>query len=295
MYRNYLKTAWRALWRSKQASAINIAGLALGIAVFLLIIQYVASEWSANRFHKNFNSLYRVNVLENNGKAEHILPPGYAPLLKDRVPGIADYVRIANDIGNGVVTYAAAGGAETKAFREKAILYVDDAFLQVFSFGLTGGTTRLEPNTLALSERMSQKLFGNENGVGKTVTVSNQFGNTPYTVVAVFKNMPETSDIKAEVLLSLSTLAGAAGRNGNDWADPNGVESGFTSIYLLLKPGVSGKKWPPTLLHLHGRPIRKRQTMSSTCNRYASCTWRLPSIIRFKRSVAWPWWWCSRR
>jgi putative ABC transport system permease protein len=86
MIRNYLKTAWRTLWKNGQASAINILGLALGIAVFLLIIQYVAAEWSANRFHKNFNQLYRVSVLDKQGKAQHILPPGYAPLLKDKIP-----------------------------------------------------------------------------------------------------------------------------------------------------------------------------------------------------------------
>jgi putative ABC transport system permease protein len=242
MLRNYFKTAWRALWRSRQASAINILGLALGIAVFLLIIQYVASEWSANRFHKNFASLYRVNVLEKGGKAQYILPPGYAPLLKEQIPGIEACVRIANEIGSGLVTYTGTAGAEPKAFREKSILYVDDAFLQVFSFGLVSGTARLEPNTLALSQRMSQKLFGTERAVGKAVTVSNQFGNTVYTVAAVYNDMSEASDIKADVLLSLSTLASPAGRKGNDWADPNGTESGFTSIYLLLRNGASGKK-----------------------------------------------------
>jgi putative ABC transport system permease protein len=242
MIRNYLKTAWRTLWKNGQASAINILGLALGIAVFLLIIQYVAAEWSANRFHKNFNQLYRVSVLDKQGKAQHILPPGYAPLLKDKIPGIENYVRIANEVGSGMVSYAGAGTAEPKAFREKAILYVDDAFLQVFSFPVVGGTARLQPNTLGLSQQMAGKLFGTGNAIGKTVTVSNQFGNTLYTVAAVYKDMPETSDIKAEVLLSLSTLASPAGRKGNDWADPAGLQSGFTSIYLLLQKGTSGEK-----------------------------------------------------
>ncbi|MEJ7679046.1 MAG: ABC transporter permease [Segetibacter sp.] len=71
------------------------------------------------------------------------------------------------------------------------------------------------------------------------MTVSNQFGNTPYSITAVFKDMPEQSDIKADILLSLQTLQSPANRNDNDWADPDGTGSGFTSIYFQLKKGVN--------------------------------------------------------
>lgn len=236
MLRNYFKTAWRTLWHNRQASAINVLGLALGIAVFLLIMQYVGAEWSANRFHKNFNALYRVNVLNKDGKAEYIIPPGYAPLVKEKFAGIKDYVRIAEGIGSGLITYEAGNSDEPKALRETEITYVDADFLQVFTFQLLSGAPRLPANTLALSQRVAQVLFGTQAAVGKTVTVRNQFGKNMFTVGAVYANMPEASDIKAEVLIALSTLASAANRGGNDWADPTGLESGFTSIYLLLQP-----------------------------------------------------------
>jgi putative ABC transport system permease protein len=239
MFKNYFKTAFRNLWRNRQFSIINIAGLALGIAVFLFITQYVAFEWNANRFNKNYNELYRINVQNKQGNAEYYLPPGFAPIIKKEVPGIENYVRIADGIGGGVVSYQGKSASDIKTFREDEMKYVDGSFLNVFSFPLVKGTTSLaEPKTLALSETMSRKLFGTEEAIGKTVTVSNQFGNTAYTVKAVYK-LPEESDIKAEILLSLHTLESAANRDDNDWADPNTLESGFTSIYLQIKKGVS--------------------------------------------------------
>lgn len=239
MYKNYFKTAFRNLWRNRQFTFINIAGLALGIAVFLFITQYVAFEWNANRFNKNYNELYRINVQYKKGNTEYYLPPGFAPIIKKQVPGIENYVRIADGIGGGVVSVQGTTAAGTKTFREDEIKYVDGSFLNVFSFPLIAGTASLaEPKTLALSETMSRKLFGMEEAVGKIITISNQFGNTPYTVKAVY-GLPVGSDIQAEVLLSLHTLESAANRDDNDWADPNTLESGFTSIYLQLKKGVS--------------------------------------------------------
>jgi putative ABC transport system permease protein len=72
------------------------------------------------------------------------------------------------------------------------------------------------------------------------VVVSNQFGNTPYTVAAVFRQ-PEQSDIKADFLLSLQTLENPANRDGNDWADPNTTGSAFTNIYVQLAGGTNAK------------------------------------------------------
>ncbi len=235
MWSGYFKTAFRSLWRSRQFTLINIAGLALGIAVFLFIMQYVAFEWSANRFNKNYNSVYRTNVQNKEGNTDYVLPPGFAPIIKQRFPAIENVTRIADRIAGGVLTYNANNTNDSKVFREENIIYVDNNFLSVFSFPLLAGTPVLtRPKTLALSEAMSRKLFGTTDAVGKTVTVSNQFGNTLYTVKAVYQQ-PATSDIKAEALLSLETLASPANRDENDWADPAGTTNGFTSIYVQLR------------------------------------------------------------
>ena len=247
MFRNYFKTAWRNLWRNKQFTAINIAGLALGIAVFLLITEYVAWEWNANRFNKNYNNLYRANVQYKEGNTDSYVPPGFAPILKQQFPAIENYVRVADGIGGGLLTYTGKTEAETKALKGGRVLYADGNFLSVFSFPLISGTPSLQqPKTLALSEPVARNLFGKENAIGKTVLVSNQFGNTTYTVNAVYQ-VPAASDIQADVLLSLQTLASAANRDGNDWADPATTGSGFTNIYLQLHKDVNAATLAKTI------------------------------------------------
>jgi putative ABC transport system permease protein len=86
---------------------------------------------------------------------------------------------------------------------------------------------------------LAKKFFGNENGLGKTIQVSNQFGKTDYTVTGVLEDLTNRSDIKGEMFLSIHTLENPANRNGNDWADPNGMESGFVNLIVTLKDGTS--------------------------------------------------------
>ncbi|GEO09218.1 ABC transporter permease [Segetibacter aerophilus] len=244
MFKSYFKTAWRNLWNNKLFSLINVFGLALGIAVFVFIMQYVSSEWNANRFNKNYNRLYRTNVQDKDGNAGYLLPSGFAPIIKNNIAGIQECVRVAEGIGSGVLTITGQNKPdEIASFREDKIAYVDGSFLEVFTYPIIAGTPSLrEPKTLAISENLAKKYFNDANPIGKTLTVSNQFGNTLYTINAVFKDMSEQSDIKANILLSLHTLESAANRDGNDWADPNGTNAGFTSIYVLLKEGINSKQ-----------------------------------------------------
>lgn len=237
MIGNYFKTAWRALVRNRQATAINVLGLALGIAVFLLIAQYVAFEWSANRFHKNFQQLYRTSIVLKDGNSQQHLPAGFAPVIEQKFPAIQKSVRVAEGIGSGLISESSRAA---NVFREENISYADDGFFNIFSFPMLAGSGALPANTLALSETVAKKIVGNPaNAVGKTVTVSNQFGNTLYTVGGVYKDMPAESDIKAGVVLSLETLRSAANRNGNDWANPDGNDGWFVQIYMHVKPGVN--------------------------------------------------------
>ena len=238
MIKNYFKTAFRSLWRNKAFSLINIAGLALGLAVFLLIFEYVAFEWGANRFNKNYNHLYRVSSVGKSGRQELFLPPGFGPLLEDKFTGIEKYVRIGGNLGGGAVSVSVDGNIKT--FREDEISYADGSLFNIFSFPLLSGTPNLyEPKTMALSASKAMQYFGTTNVTGKILTIDNQFGKTDYTIVNVFKDIPGQSDIKGDIFLSLKTLENSSNRNENDWADPNGFESGYANIYVQLKDGVN--------------------------------------------------------
>ena len=237
MFITHLKIARRNLWRNKTFVTINMAGLAIGIALFIFIIEYVTFEWSANRFHKNYTRLYRTMVVSQEDRSTYHLPPGFAPVIQQNFAnstGIRAYVRTAEDIGNGVVSVTDNANRE-KAFLEDKVMYVDGNFLDLFTFPLVAGTPSLnEPNTVAISETTARRYFDNDNAVGKIIKLSNQFGTTPYTVTAVFNDMPGESDIKSNILLSFKTLENPANRNGNDWADPRSIKAGFSIVYLLI-------------------------------------------------------------
>ncbi len=240
MLKNYFTVALRNLLRNKTFTVINIAGLAAGIAVFILIFEFVAFEWNSNRFQKNFSSLYRVGTTDKTGNNEYFVAPGFASLIKSKIAGVQSIVRVTDNLGSGVISYNDEKTGVLKALREENIIYADSNFLQVFSFPLIAGNESLQtPSTMAISETMAKKIFGNTSVTGRTIKISNQFGNTDYTITAVFKNIPEESDIRPNILLSFSTLQSAAGRNGNDWADPATLDNNFINCYIVLDKGTS--------------------------------------------------------
>lgn len=242
MLKNYFTIAWRRMLNKKGFSLINIAGLAIGTAVFVLIMEFVAFEWGSNRFHKNYDHLYRASVFHGEGQADYHLAPGAGLMIQQNLPAVADVVRIVEGLGSGTVTLPNRLATHTtvNTFRENAVTYVDGNFFKVFTFPVVAGRADLhQPFTMAISQSTAHKYFGNTNAIGQVLQVNNQFGNTAYTVTAVYQDMPQQSDIKADLLLSYSTLNNPAQRNGNDWADPKGMDSGYSFIYLLLKPNVS--------------------------------------------------------
>lgn len=135
MLQNYFKIALRNLWRNKIFSLINISGLALGIATYIFILEYVSYENSYNRFHQNLPNLYRTLFeAEINGKklTYPFQPPGLAPIAKEQFSQVKNYCRIAGGIGAGIVTYK--GEAEMLSLRQDDVMYADASFFEMFSF-----------------------------------------------------------------------------------------------------------------------------------------------------------------
>jgi putative ABC transport system permease protein len=201
----------------------------------------VAFEWGANRFHKNYNQLYRVSLLHPQG---HYMAPGFAPLLKNSFPAVNNVVRIA-DIGKGLIAIDGSPNNATKPhqYREEQVSYVDADFFRVFSFPVIQGDADLsQSKTAALSATVAKKYFGDASPVGRVMTINNQFGKGLYKVTGVYNDMPEQSDIKADILLSIATLQDPAFLSDNTWADPKGLNSGYCNIYVLLNKGTDANQ-----------------------------------------------------
>ena len=245
MLLNYLKIALRNLRKNRVFSFINIAGLALGTAAFVLILEYVAYERSVNTFHKNLPTLYRMLTQTREGDIWTNMAPAVAPLAKQQFPEVRDFCRIAENSANGIVSVAnGKDGRLPQSFREEKLGYADASFFTLFTFPLVQGTAAIaltQPNTVALSQTQARKYFGDQKPLGNTLTLNNQFGKTLYTVTAVYADIPQNSDLQFDALFSLQTLANPANLNGNTWARLDGFDGTFLTTFLQLPETQTGQ------------------------------------------------------
>lgn len=244
MISNYLRIAFRSLLKRSMFSLVNLLGLVLGLVTFLVLFAYVATQWSYNDFHTRKSALYRIVVTEGQGDYEIFLPPGYASILEQNFEEVESVNRIATGIGSGLI---AVPGTDL-AFTEEQINFVEGDFFQVFSFDKIRGDADLTaPKSVVITESLAQKLFADQDPLGKIFTLSNQFGKTELTITGVIAGISPRSDLRGEVFVSIHTLENPAYRQGNDWADPDGLESGFVNLMLLTRPGESSEEFAKRL------------------------------------------------
>jgi len=164
MILNYIKIAWRNLIKQKLYSLINISGLAVGLAVCMMIMMYVAHEMSYDRFHKNADRIFIPNV-----------PMSYAsgPLIKQNQPFVEEYMRTLPYFNENPVVVTDPS-SPAKKFAEDKLLFADPGFFNFFSFKLlsgSAGNVLSKPFTVVLSRDMAKKYFGSQDPVGKTLVI----------------------------------------------------------------------------------------------------------------------------
>ena len=177
MIRNLLITAFRNLRKNKFFSSLNILGLGIGMAVFLLISQYVHFEQSYEDFIPGRENIYRVKleVSRNNepimASAENY--PGVGPALKHELPEVINYARLYNmGYKNNVIITNENAKPDPIAFRQRRFLYADSTFLPMMGYPMVRGNAMLalkEPFTAVISEKYAKLYFGNEDPIGKTL------------------------------------------------------------------------------------------------------------------------------
>ncbi|SEM61790.1 putative ABC transport system permease protein [bacterium A37T11] len=227
MIRNYLKIAWRNLLRQRVFSSINIVGLAIGLATFLLIGLYVFHELSYDRFNVKAGRIVRVvfkgNVPGGKISEAHVMPP-VAQVLKADFPEVEETVRL-RDAGRPLFVL---GG---KRFYGNRMLYADPALFRVFTLPLLEGnpeTALTAPHGVVVSEQTALKYFGSLQVLGRTFSIEG--GDSLLTVTGVMKDIPENSHFHADVFASMAGLPDAT---STSWMD-----SEFYT-YLLLRPGAN--------------------------------------------------------
>ncbi len=263
MLRNYLKIAFRNLFKEKAFAFINIFGLAVGAAAFLLIIQFVVFEKSYDNFHNDADQLYRVQLdqYKNNEllmkSAENY--PGVGPALVSEIPEVVASARLYNmGYKNNIVISYEKGPKGPVQFKQRRFLYADSSFLPMFGYALVAGdaTTALsKPNTAVISASYAKKYFGDADPIGKLLRLQDDdFNDETCEVTAVFEDLPYNTHLKFDVLFSYSTLYArgewAPERYNTTWGrrdmynyikvlpgtDPNALASKFPAVVEKYNP-----------------------------------------------------------
>ena len=207
MLKHHLKIIYRNIVSNKLHSILNISGLAFGISSFILILLYVNHELTFDRFHKNFNNIYKLTL----GNSFYTMAP-FAVVLNDKLPEIEKMARIDFHMGGGQSSLLRVKkGNETETFQVNDIIYADSTFFDIFSFSVLQGdakTSLTEPNSIVLTKSTADKIFGTSDPVGKTIEFigANENPRLNYTVSAIIKDIPFNSSIKFNGIVSFCTL-----------------------------------------------------------------------------------------
>ncbi|WP_158266912.1 ABC transporter permease [Chitinophaga niastensis] len=211
MWQNYLKTAARNLVKRKLYTAINISGLAVGIASFILLALYLQNEWTYDKFHEHAAQLYRIRMDygEKDQPVAHVAmnPSALGPAMKD-FPEVKAMTRVypqGATVKNG-----------DKVMNEKRFIYADAAFFQMFSFPLLSGnaaTVLSGPDMVVLTAGMAKKYFGTTDVVGKTIKINN---DKDFLITGVAADVPSNTHLKFQFVASYASM----GKKDN-WNAPN--------------------------------------------------------------------------
>ncbi|MBS1660944.1 MAG: ABC transporter permease, partial [Bacteroidetes bacterium] len=246
MFKNYLRIAFRNLWKHRVYSFLNILGLTVGMSACFLIFLYVRFELSYDNFHSKKDRIYRINCDIKTPTETMNIGVCSAPMAinaKDEFAEIDKVVRV--DQSN----YLFRRG-DIK-FQEEHCAMADSTFFEVFDFPLLKGdpvTALREPFSVVLSESAAKKYFAGANPMGQTLLMTED--GFPTKVTGVMKDMPENTELKADLFISKSTSKRFDSSEDRRWGS-----FGMWS-YALLKPNVNAaaleKKFPAFLKKRNG-------------------------------------------
>ena len=234
MFRNYLLITIRNLFRNRISSFVNILGLAIGMAAFILIIQYVRFELSYDDFHEKGDRIYRVQQ-DRYDKGELSTQwaagcPAVGQALHENFEEVENFARF--QIWNGVFSIG------ERKFKEEKVYLADTSFFEVFSFRILEGdpnTALRNPLEMLVSESTARKYFGDENPIGESLRFN---GGAELKITGVFADAPRNSHLRPDIVASWATLIQFTTPDVNTAWHWDGYFN-----YLLLHPATDHKEF----------------------------------------------------
>ncbi len=246
MFKNYLKTAWRNLLNNKFYSAINIAGLTIGLAIGILILVWVQDELSFDSFHKQAKDIYRLELFGGTGASKQIWSVDVAPigpLAKQQLPDVKDAVRITGG-------YYSLYQYKEKVFGDENGVFADPSFFSVFDFHLIKGNAAkpfANDNSIVITQKTAEKFFGDQDPIGKVIIADNKEN---FTVSGVINNFPKNSSMQYDIIMPMSFHVKTMLAERKVEINTNFSFFNYPT-YLLLKPGSDLKKLAKQIRQIH--------------------------------------------
>lgn len=237
MLRNYFKIAIRNLLKNKVFSFINIVGLAMGMAVSMLILLYVSHEMSFDTFHPNSKRIFHTLVKMNFGGNQiqfNRLSKNFGPAVKQANPEVEEFARIGLLFRENTIIKS----DEEHHFFEKNFYFSEPSLFKILAFDFLEGSPQsalTEPNSVVITEEIARKYFGNQNALGKTLT----YNKTDLLKVAgVVKKFPTNSSLHYDFLASLPTFEALMKRSNPNHIETDGLvgTGDYETYFLLNKP-----------------------------------------------------------
>ncbi len=237
MLKNYFKTGVRNLLKNKLSSFINIGGLALGVGCCLVVFEFFYWSTHLDNFHSKLDKLFVIEkIAEENGERQFYgnSPAALGPEIKATYPAIENMTRVSSA---GVIFKQG-----DNVFRER-VCFVDNSFFNMFDFPVKWGNTKVaaDETGITLSHRLSEKLFGKENSVGKSVSIlfesNGRKTEEKFTVNAVFDKFPIETSFYFSALLPYQKMISLGLSKTGDWsqnADITFLEAGDDKVITQL-------------------------------------------------------------
>jgi len=264
MFKSFLRLTFRNILKHKGFASINIIGLAIGLATSLLIILWIQDELSYEKFNSNAENIYRVEEDQfYSGERYHVTvtPHPSGPVWKEKIPEIVEQTRI-----NRLPRILFRQG-ET-VFFESSVIAADSGLFKVFTLPMLLGdpeTVLSSPHSIVLTEKLAKKYFGDENPLGKTLTLENKL---QFMVTGVMRDLPHNSIFTFEGVIPYSFLS-EIGAISDSWgnnsiytfvvlekgSDIQSVNKKLTDVVLEYLPQTLTKYllFPLLDIHLHSQ------------------------------------------
>jgi putative ABC transport system permease protein len=227
MWKNFIRVTIRSINKNKAFNAINIAGLAIGLASAIFIILYIISETSYDRFNERSANIYRLYI-DGKVAGQEVKgawnSPAYGPGFYEEIPEIENFCRF--NFVNNLLLWA----EPDNKYLENRVMYADSTFFEVFTINLLEGdpaTCLDEPNTILLTESKVGQYFPEGNPIGKTIYMNDD--STLFRVTGVVEDAPRVSHFMYDFIVSYST-------------DPQSRTTiwinNYMHTYILVRPGA---------------------------------------------------------